>query len=200
MENKVKFGLKNVHIAVRSVEDGVATYDTPFALPGAVNLSMPPKGGKIEFYADDEEYFKAYNNQGYEGTLEIANVNDEFKEKILKEFKDKNGVFFESSETIFADFAMMFEFSGDKTKTRHILYNCSVERPNVESQTRADTVDVRTETLNITASRDENGYVKARCTAEDSAYNSWFTNVYKFENNIETASNFKNNKNTDETL
>lgn len=178
-ENKVKYGLKNVHIAVRTVTGGKATYATPFKLNGAVNLSLPPKGGKIEFYADDVEYFKAYNNQGYEGTLEVALINEEFREKVLKEIKDENGVAFESAETVFADFAMMFEFSGDATKTRHILYNCSVERPNLESQTRAASVEVRTETLNITASADENGIVKARCAEGDDAYENWFTTVYE---------------------
>ena len=38
--NKVKFGLKNVHYAVLDETDGAASYGTPVAVPGAVNLNL----------------------------------------------------------------------------------------------------------------------------------------------------------------
>lgn len=188
-KNKVKYGLKNVHIAVRTITDGVESYETPFRLEGAVNISLPPKGDKVEFYADDYEYFKVYVNQGYEGTLEVALINDDFKEKILKEIKDKNGVQFESSEAIFADFALMFEFSGDEHKTRHIFYNCTVERPNIESGTKATSIDVKTETLNITASPNLAGYTKASVKQGETEYENWFVNAYEYVPPTESAAN-----------
>ena len=39
-KNKVKYNLKNVHIAVKKAS---GTYDTPFELPGAVNMSLSPQ-------------------------------------------------------------------------------------------------------------------------------------------------------------
>ena len=39
---KVQFGLKNVHIAKITENNGAVTYGTPFALPGAVSLSLSP--------------------------------------------------------------------------------------------------------------------------------------------------------------
>ena len=43
--NKVKFNLKNVHVAkVTKNSDGVYSYGTPRAVPGAVNLSMDAEG------------------------------------------------------------------------------------------------------------------------------------------------------------
>lgn len=50
-ENKVAFGLKNVHYAPITVgEDGIETYEVPKRYPGAVELSLEPKGELSEFY------------------------------------------------------------------------------------------------------------------------------------------------------
>ena len=58
MPNKVKFGLKNVHYAtVTFASDGAATFGTPVAIPGAVDMSLSKNGDTYEFYADDGVYF-----------------------------------------------------------------------------------------------------------------------------------------------
>ena len=61
-----------------------------------------------------------------------------------------------------ANFALLFEFDGDIKKIRHVLYNCSAARPNIESTTNEEEIEVQTETLAITAAPLANGYVKAR--------------------------------------
>ncbi|WP_193434807.1 hypothetical protein [Streptococcus suis] len=47
MENKVTYGLKNVHIAPItniSTETGVLTYGDVFRFPGAMEITLEPKG------------------------------------------------------------------------------------------------------------------------------------------------------------
>ena len=57
-ENKVKFGLKNVHYAVLTPgEDGEVSFGTPQKIPGAVNLSLDAQGNPSTFYADDVAYY-----------------------------------------------------------------------------------------------------------------------------------------------
>ena len=151
--NKVKYGLKNVHAAklTETTTEGITTYtyDTPKRIPGAVNMSLDAESESTPFYADNIVYFRSTTNNGYSGDLEIALVPEWFREEILQEAKDSNGVFIEKSETGEpVHFALLFEFDGDEKAIRHVLYNCSVSnRPSVSSQTKETSIDPVTETL-----------------------------------------------------
>ena len=61
-----------------------------------------------------------------------------------------------------------------------VLYNCSAARPNIESATNEEEIEVQTETLAITAAPLANGYVKARTgdSTTDTVYTGWYTAVY----------------------
>ena len=61
-----------------------------------------------------------------------------------------------------------------------VLYNCSAARPNIESATNEEEIEVQTETLALTAAPLANGYVKARTgdSTTDEVYNGWYCAVY----------------------
>ncbi len=180
-KNKVKFNICNVHYALITVDDdGEVTFGTPVAMPGAVSLSLEPNGEPSNFYADGYAYYTISNNMGYEGDLELAMVPESFRTDVLKESLDDNSVLVESANVETANFALLFEFDGDVKKIRHVLYNCSAARPNIESATNEEEIDVQTETLAITAAPLANGYVKARTgdSTTDTVYTGWYTSVY----------------------
>ena len=180
-KNKVKFNICNVHYALITVdEDGDVTFGTPVAMPGAVSLSLEPNGEPSNFYADGYAYYTISNNMGYEGDLELAVVPESFRTDVLKESLDDNNVLVESANVETANFALLFEFDGDVKKIRHVLYNCSAARPNIESATNEEEIEVQTETLAITAAPLANGYVKARTgdSTTDTVYTGWYTSVY----------------------
>ena len=180
-KNKVKFNICNVHFALITVdEDGDVTFGTPVAMPGAVSLSLEPNGEPSNFYADGYAYYTISNNMGYEGDLELAMVPESFRTDVLKESLDDNSVLVESANVETANFALLFEFDGDVKKIRHVLYNCSAARPNIESATNEEEIEVQTETLAITAAPLANGYVKARTgdSTTDTVYTGWYTSVY----------------------
>lgn len=186
MANKIKYGLQNVYYAVATIaSDGSATYQTPVAFPGAVNLSMDAEGERSPFYADNIEYWVGVANNGYSGSLEMARVSDDFKKDVLGMTEDTKHVLYEDTGATAIHFALIFQFEGDVKATRHVLYNCTVERPNVGGQTIGESVEPQTETLNLKASSIyvpalTKHLVKAE-TTEDTAtadYNSFITSVY----------------------
>ena len=180
-KNKVKFNICNVHYALITVsEEGEVTFGMPVAMPGAVSLSLEPNGEPSNFYADGYAYYTISNNMGYEGDLELAMVPESFRTDVLKESLDDNSVLVESANVETANFALLFEFDGDVKKIRHVLYNCSAARPNIESTTNEEEIEVQTETLAITAAPLANGYVKARTgdSTTDTVYTGWYTSVY----------------------
>lgn len=181
-ENKVEFGLRNCYYAVVTVdESGKITYGAPKKLPGAVSITFDKSGDLIRFKADDIDYYTNANNQGYEGTLTLARVPEDFRTEVLKEKKTEKGVLIENSDAQTANIALMFEFQGDVKATRHLLYYCSVNRPSVGSTTK-DSGDPNTTELAMVASpRPSDNLVKASTSAgvDEETYNSWYAKVYE---------------------
>ena len=181
MANKVKYGLKNVHYAVITETGGVITYDTPKPIPGAVSLTLSPRGERTDFYADDMLYYTSATNDGYEGDLEVALFPDEFKKDVLGYKEDANGALFEDANAIPKNFALLFEFSGDKNAVRHVLYNVSPSRPNLQSSTKTNTSEPQTETMSIVASpAPDTGMVKAKVEPGNAQYDTWYQQVYTY--------------------
>lgn len=181
-KNKVKFGLNKVHYAKITswTDDGVPTFATPVRIPGAVSLSIDASGGADNFYADNGVYYVINNNSGYEGELEIALVTTDFATEILGEKLDNNGVLVESNDAELAQFALLFEFCGDKNHIRHVLYCCSASRPATESATTEEETEVKTETLSLKATALPDGLVKSKTceNTDETTYNNWYKSVY----------------------
>src|SRR5690625_3094870 len=183
-ENKVTFGLRNVHYAPINNEDGVITFDTPKPIPGGVELSLEPRGDMFEFYADDMTYHATPTNQGYDGTLSIANVPYDFSIDVLgEEFDDADGVLNEVVNAHTKPFALLFEFDGDVRRIRHVMYNCIANRVPIGTTTKTTSVDPNTRELSFVSSPiniDGKLMVKTKTTEETakSIYDAWFEHVY----------------------
>lgn len=180
-ENKVKYNLKNAHYAlIESMTESTVTYANPVALPGVVSISLDANGEPENFYADGIAYYVINNNMGYDGDLELALIPESFRTDILKEKMDSKGVLIENADVELGSFALLFEFDGDQRHIRHVLYNCSASRPNIEGKTNEDTKEVQTEKLSIKATPLSNGIVKSKTsTGTDSeVYANWYKSVY----------------------
>ena len=178
---KVLFGLRNVYYSIITEGDNNSiTYDTPVALPGAVNLSLSPEGDENVFYADDSRYYVVSTNSGYSGDLEIAMITDAFAENVLGNELDSNKLMVESKDGKHKSIALMFQVQSDESARRYVFYNVSIGRVSTNAATTEESTTVQTATLNITAAAaKDTGYVRAYTTdlTPDATYNAWFSSV-----------------------
>lgn len=179
MPNKIKFGLKNVHIfPITAQTPDSLTYGEKFRLAGAVELSLKAQGESDNVHADDYVYYSSFANEGYEGELEIVLLSDEFREKILGEIKD-NDVLVENQDVVSKPFALGFEVKGDQEKNRFLYYNCTVSRPSVDHKTKEKKISPQTDKLQIKISaHPKNGDVRAKIPESAAGYNTFFDTVY----------------------
>ena len=191
--NKIKFGLKNVHYAVvtETTDDAgktTSTYGEVKAWPGAVSISLDPSGDSNNFYADDRVYAVLSSNTGYEGDFESAIMPDDVLTAVLGQ-KIVNGVLVESSNDKQNYIALMFEIDGDVKARRFVLYRCMIKRPALSSQTREDSTEPVTDTTTITVTPrpdidmiagEECQLTKASTMPDTNkdVYDNWYNNVW----------------------
>lgn len=186
--NKVHFGLKSVHYAVITYSTaGSPTWGSPKAVPGAVSLTLSKESGTTDFYADDIKYFHLASNNGYTGTLEMADFPATMRSDIWGQTVTSTGkMVVEDIADNTKEFALMFEIDGDQSPERFCFYRCTADRPDVASATKADSVEVQTQSCDITvmpvvdpAGSAPNGKVYYRTTADtpSATYNSFYSSV-----------------------
>lgn len=123
------------------------------------------------------------SNGGYEGDLEVALVPDSFREDVLGEETDDNGVLFEITDVQTVEFALGFQIDGDTKPTLFWFYNCTATRPSIDASTTEDTKEPNTDTLPISCGSTADGIVRAKTTdtSYDAVASNWFTTVYQKE-------------------
>lgn len=179
--NKIHYGLENVHYAVMDGD----TYSTPVALPYAVSMSLKPQGSEVDAYGDNTLAVSFTQNNGYTGSLEVLQIPDTFRTDCLGEVVDANGVVTETNDNFGKEFALMFEFKGDTTKRRHVLYRCKAARAKIESSSVAEKTTLKNEALDLTVMPVATGNLKGKVKSyidntetNTAMYNAFFNKVY----------------------
>lgn len=187
--NKVHFGLKNVHYALITYSSsGVPSWGTVKAVPGAVSLSLAKEGSDTDFYADDVKYYHIAGNNGYSGTLEMADFPATMRQDLWNQSISTTGkLLIEDVDAQPAEFALLFEIDGDQSPERYCFYRCLAARPDVASATKADTTEVQTQSCDLsvmpvidpTSASVINGKVYYRTTADtpSGTYTSFYSTV-----------------------
>ena len=181
-DNKVEYGLCNVYYAVITgydTENKKYTYGTPIPIPGGVSVTFSASGDSNPFYADNIVYFDVKTNAGYEGDLEIATIPDSFRTSVLGEVVI-DGMLAENADAQGKEFALMFQFEGDASGKRHVMYRCSSGRPDIASSTKEGSTTPNTNKLTITCmARENDHYIKSSLleAKNPTRYSNWNTQV-----------------------
>ena len=188
MANKVEFGFSTVKYAIYDATNN--TYGTPVAFPGGVSLSLTREGGdSSDFYADNGVYYSfSGTNGGYSADLEMAHIPESVRVALLGEvFDETAGMYIEVTDPQDIQFALICERQGDQNPEAYCFYNCKASRIEMNANTKNDSPDVDTETLNIriadqkfTVAGTERGVVQSHIerTSENTAkYNAFLAAV-----------------------
>lgn len=150
-ENKVRYGLSNVHIGTVTISEGTPQFSVPKAYPGAVNMTLDAEGEQSVFYADNTAYYVTNSNNGYTGELEMTYLYDWFEKEYLGNKESNEGMIVETSDAPTQKAYMMFQFEGDVNAVKYIVYNLTFGRPSLEGNTQEDTTEPNTTTIPFTS-------------------------------------------------
>ncbi len=181
-ENKIFYGLSKVYIVpITAMTNGVPTYGTPFALPGAVSWGEEPEGENTPFRADNTDYYVSVGNDGYSGDLEVARVNDDFNTKIYGMKTGSKGELIEVVQGEATKFALIMQIEGDQSACRYVYPCCTAGRASADHETTEEgAIEPGTETIPVSAKPvDVTGFtekvVKYRVPSTASNYDSMLT-------------------------
>lgn len=185
-ENKVRFGLSNVHYAVLT-EGSSNVWATPVAVPGAVSLTVDSNVASSDFYADNVAYYRTFANNGYSCTLEMAKISEAMLSAIWGIAADSTGVIREKTGVEPKPFALMFQVEGDQDAEHYLFYRCVPSgKPSEGSQTTDENgADPQTQSFDfsalplVTGAANQKGLIKAKTgsSASTAVISGWYSAV-----------------------
>lgn len=176
--NKVEFGLSKITIGTYTVSsDGTVTMGDPYAIKGAVSLTVDPQTSENTMDADDITYWAEYGENGFKGALTMARFPDEFKMKFLGAVKRSDGGIAQINNPVKKQVYIAFEGKGDAQARRTIFYNVSLGAIKREYKTITKSQKTPdTESIDITVLGDEaTGQTKVTFNPGDTPYDTIFT-------------------------
>lgn len=184
MPNKVMWGLALSAWGKITVDaQGNDVYGPPIMFLGDRQVNFTPAGDLVKVFADGTVIFVGKENSGYTGSLELTNMDDEFAKWALSESVDSNNVQYEEKEPPVNRIYLLWEWVQDSKNTRHVMYNVTVSRPDMNATTAGDgdSKTAQYQTVNLTAIPRADGIVKAktRVDVDETTYNNWFSTLYQ---------------------
>lgn len=178
-ENKVTFGLENVHWSKPTVETGGAiTYSKPEKLSGSIELQLDPQSTDIKLKADNIDYYVSASNDGYTGKVIMYNVPEEFLQYAVGEEK-VGELIAERSNSQGKPITLLFQIEGDVHAVRHCLTQVVVKRPKVNSKTKdgSNFNNVELEFISSPRATDKVVKYKTSKNTSEETYNNFFNEV-----------------------
>lgn len=175
--NKVEFGISDLYVGTYTDNNGTITLGTPFHQAGAVSFSPEEQAEATNFYADNIIYWAGYSGGSFEGDLEVAKFDDQFKVDFLGYVELTDGGVANVKNATKPNVYIMFEVQGDAEERRVIMYNCQLGGITREYSTIEENKEPVTETLAVTCSGDNTTGISMVSYAKTATgYATLFTN------------------------
>ncbi len=179
MANKVEFGISNLYVGTYTVTgtNGAVTMGTPYHQAGAVSFSPEEQSESNKFYADNVVYWSGYTGGTFEGDLEVAKFDDDFKKNFLGYIQKGDGGLAVVKNAVKPNVYIAFQVEGDAESRRIIMYNCSLGGITREYSTEEETIEPTTETIAVTVAGDnKTGISMVSYNQATTGYSTLFTN------------------------
>lgn len=177
MANKVEFGISNLYVGTYEDDgNGSVTLGTPYHQKGAVSFAPEEQSESTNFYADNVAYWSGFSGGTFEGDLEVAKFDDQFKTNFLGYKTLTNGGLANVKGAIKPSVYIAFQVEGDAESRRIIMYNCALGGITREFSTIEETKEPTTETIPVTVTGDNGtGVSMASFVPDDAGYDTLFT-------------------------
>jgi phi13 family phage major tail protein len=177
MANKVEFGISNLHVGTYTDDgEGNVTLGTPYHQKGAVSFSPEEQSEASNFYADNIVYWSGYSGGTFEGDLEVAKFDDDFKKSFLGYKELTDGGLANVKGATKPNVYIAFEVEGDAEARRIILFNCALGGITREYNTIEESKEPTKETIAVTVTGDNGtGVAMASYVPGDAGYENLFT-------------------------
>ena len=177
MANKVEFGISNLHVGTYTDDgEGTVTLGTPYHQKGAVSFSPEEQSEASNFYADNIVYWSGYSGGTFEGDLEVAKFDDDFKKSFLGYKELTDGGLANVKGATKPNVYIAFEVEGDAEARRIIMFNCALGGITREYNTIEESKEPTTETIAVTVTGDNGtGVSMASYVPGDAGYENLFT-------------------------
>ena len=178
MANKVEFGISQLHVGTYTVdENDNVTLGSPYHQKGAVSFSPEEQSELNTFYADNISYWSGYSGGSFEGDLEVAMFDDNFKTQFLGYKQLTDGGLAIVKNTKKPAVYIAFQVEGDAESRRVILFNAKLGGITREFATVEENIEPVTETCPVTVTGDlVTGVSMASYKPGDAGYDDLFSN------------------------
>lgn len=179
-----KVGVSNLHYAIQQTEDTAttpATYGTPVAVKGTVNVDVQVASETATLYADNGPYETAAGMGEITVSLELADLSLADQAALLGHTVDNQTGQLDKKTTDTAPYvALMFEFlmaNGKKRATK--LYKGKFTEPGETGKTKEAAPSLQTQTISaaFVQLKNNNLWESVKDFDADASTDSWYASV-----------------------
>ena len=168
---QIEYGISELHFSIYDSKN--KTFSTPKILAAAAAIKLNPISYKLIFEnINGENYSMGNDFFGYDGTLSIFDVSLDFLKNAFDYEIEGNGLVTEKLTISNKQIALLYTTSTNRV----VYYNCKIERPDINLETKAKQTTIAKLDLNVSIRAHNKEKIRSLCYDKSSEiYKNWFS-------------------------